>query len=369
LFTRITLPVTSFGEVTMQNLNAISQRRSNAPAPALSQQEKAAIVVRFLLSEGAELTLADLPDDLQAILAVQFGQMRPVDRNTLANVVAEFAGELEQIALLFPRDVAGALKALEGKISPQTAARLRKEAGVRQAGDPWDRLRAASADVLLPFLTSEAVEVAAVLLSKLDVAKAGTLLGRLPGTTARHIVYAMSRTNAVTPDTVYRIGMSLVLQLDATPDRAFTDDPENRVGAILNLSTSETRNDVLSGLDETDLSFADAVRRAIFTFANITDRIAPRDVPNIVRAVDQAALVSAFVHARAMGGDMQRAVDFMLANISTRLADGLRDEMQTLGKVKPKAGEDAMLAVTTAIRELEGSGTLFMQSIVPDEEE
>jgi flagellar motor switch protein FliG len=369
LFTRITLPVTSLGEVTMQNINAISQRRSIAPAPALSQQEKAAIVVRFLLSEGAELTLADLPDDLQAILAVQFGQMRPVDRNTLANVVAEFAGELEQIALLFPRDVAGALKALEGKISPQTAARLRKEAGVRQAGDPWDRLRAASADVLLPFLTSEAVEVAAVMLSKLDVAKAAALLGRLSGTTARHIVYAMSRTNAVTPDTVYRIGMSLVLQLDATPDRAFTDHPETRVGAILNLSTTETRNDVLSGLDETDQNFADAVRRAIFTFANITDRIAPRDVPNVIRAVDQAALVSAFVHAGAMGGDMQRAVDFMLANISTRLADGLRDEMQALGKVKPKAGEDAMLAVTTAIRDLEGSGTLFMQSIATDEEE
>lgn len=353
----------------MQNLNAISPHRGSVATPHLSQREKAAIVVQFLLSEGAELTLADLPDDLQAILAVQFGQMRPVDRSTLANVVAEFAGELEQIALLFPRDVAGALKALDGKISPQTAARLRKEAGVRQAGDPWDRLRAASAEVLLPFLTSEAVEVAAVMLSKLDVAKAAALLGRLPGATARHIAYAMSRTNAVTPDTVYRIGMSLVLQLDATPDRAFTDDPEKRVGAILNLSTTETRNDVLSGLDEADQTFAESVRRAIFTFADIADRIAPRDVPNIVRAVDQAVLVTAFVHASAMGDNSQRAVDFILANISTRLADGMREEMQSLGKVKPKAGEDAMLAVTTAIRDLESSGALTMRTATSEEED
>lgn len=352
----------------MHNPNAISPRRANAGAKTLSQREKAAIVVRFLLSEGAELTLADLPDDLQASLAVQFGQMRPVDRVTLANVVAEFAEELEQIALLFPRDVAGALKALDGKISPQTATRLRKEAGVRQAGDPWDRLRAASAELLLPFLTSEAVEVAAVMLSKLDVAKAAELLGRLPGPTARHIAYAMSRTNAVTPDTVYRIGMSLVLQLEATPDRAFTDDPEKRVGAILNLSTTEFRNDVLSGLDEADQNFADGVRRAIFTFANIADRIAPRDVAAIVRAVDQATLVTAFVHAQALGGDMQRATDFILDNISNRLANGLRDEMQAIGKIKPKTGEDAMMVVIIAIRDLEVGGSITMQNLASEDD-
>lgn len=351
----------------MLSLPPVTARRDAAGAMRLSQREKAAIVVQFLLSEGADLTLSDLPDDLQTALARQFGQMRSVDRATLAAVVAEFAEELEQVALLFPRDVAGALTVLDGRISPQTAARLRKETGVRQSGDPWDRLREAPAEVLLPFLTSEAVEVAAVMLSMLNVAKSADLLGRLPGASARRIAYAMSQTGAVTPETVYRIGLALAMQLDASPDRAFSDDPEERVGAILNLATTETRDDVLSGLDEADAAFAQNVRRAIFTFVNIPARINPGDAPRIVRAVDQATMVTALAHAATLGEDGAAVSAFILGNISTRLADGLREEVAQAGKVKTKAGEEAMTAITNAIRALQNSGELVMR--VPGTEE
>lgn len=359
----------------MPNLSPVSLRGAKTSvlppgkAAPLSQREKAAIVVRFLLSEGAEVTLTDLPDDLQSELAVLFGSMRHVDRATLAKVVSEFAEELEQIALLFPRSMTGALTALDGRISPQTAARLRKEAGVRQAGDPWDQLRTIPVETLLPFLTSEATEVAAVILSKLDVAKSAELLGRLPGTTARRIAYAMSKTGAVTPETVYRIGLSLALQLDSSPGRAFAEDPEKRVGAILNLSTAEMRDDVLSGLDEDDQTFAQGVRRAIFTFSHIPARIDPRDAPKIIRAVDQATLVEALVHATAQGGEMEQAAAFLLANISTRLADGLREEVTQSGKVKAKTGEAAMTAIIIAIRQMEESGELSLISPQTDQEE
>ncbi len=351
----------------MLSLPPLSVRSGAAGTIPLSQREKAAIVVQFLLSEGADLSLADLPDDLQTMLARQFGQMRHVDRSTLAAVIAEFAEELEQIALLFPRGVAGALNALDGRISPQTAARLRKEAGVRQSGDPWERLRACPVETLLPFLTSEAVEVAAVMLAKLDVARSADLLSRLPGSTARRIAYAMSQTGAVTPETVYRIGLSLAMQLDATPDRAFADDPDHRVGAILNLATASTRNDVLSGLEETDAGFAESVRRAIFTFANIPDRIDPKDAPKIVRAVDQAALVTALAHAQTLGEEFGIAAEFVLTNISSRLADSLRDEVGQIGKIKTKDGEEAMTAVISAIRALQTAGDLVLRTPGTDE--
>ena len=44
----------------------------------LSQREKAAIIVRFLLNEGAELSLSDLPEDLQGDLVQVMGNMRHV---------------------------------------------------------------------------------------------------------------------------------------------------------------------------------------------------------------------------------------------------------------------------------------------------
>ncbi|MDA3857991.1 MAG: flagellar motor switch protein FliG, partial [Roseovarius sp.] len=77
-------------------------------AAHLTRAQKAAIIVRFLLNEGTDVPLTDLPDGLQARLTTQMGSMRYVDRGTLADVVAEFAQELEGMGLTFPRGMAGA---------------------------------------------------------------------------------------------------------------------------------------------------------------------------------------------------------------------------------------------------------------------
>lgn len=330
----------------------------NAAPAQMSRRAKAAIVVRLLINEGADIPLEDLPEELQAKLTHQMGSMRIVDRTTLASVVDEFAQELESIGLSFRGGIAGALDALEGKISKQTADRLRKEAGVRRYGDPWARLRELGPDKLLPVLQNESTEVAAVLLSKLEVSRAAELLGKLPGPEARRITYAVSLTSAVTPDAVDRIGLSLAAQLDAEPQRAFDNGPVERVGAILNSTTTITRDDVLTGLDETDAGFAELVRKAIFTFANIPQRIAARDIPRVIRAVDQISLVTALAGAEAAG--MKAAADFILENMSGRMADQLREEMQDRDPVKSAEMEEASSMIVQAIRELEAAGELLL---------
>ncbi|WP_371224316.1 flagellar motor switch protein FliG [Roseovarius sp. 2305UL8-3] len=334
-------------------------------AAGLSRRQKAAIVVRFLLNEGAEIPLSDLPESLQASLTTQMGSMRYVDRQTLADVVAEFAQELEALGLTFPRGVAGALSALDGRISPQTAARLRKEAGVRQFGDPWEQVAAAEPEKLITILKSESPEVAAVMLSKLAVARAAEVLGQLPGPFARQIAFEMSRTGAVSPDAVDRIGLALAAQLHDQPETAFDSGPVERVGAILNYSPSSTRDDVLIGLDETDREFAILVRKAIFTFVHIPERVNPVDVPRITRDVEQNILITAL--KAASDSDLAPVAEFILSNMSKRMSDAIREEMEESDKVKTKDGEDAMTEVVNAVRNLQASGEIVL--IVPDEEE
>jgi flagellar motor switch protein FliG len=324
----------------------------------LSRKAKAAIVVRLLINEGADIPLEELPDELQARLTHQMGSMRTVDRATLAAVVDEFAQELESIGLSFKGGIEGALNALDGKISKQTADRLRKEAGVRKYGDPWERLRDLGPEKLLPVLETESTEVAAVLLSKLDVKRAAELLGKLPGPKARRITYAVSQTSAVTPDAVDRIGLSLAAQLDAEPLTAFESGPVERVGAILNSTTAVTRDDVLEGLDETDAGFAEMVRRAIFTFANIPQRIAARDIPRVARVLEQQALVTALAGAEAAG--MQASANFILENMSGRMADQLREEVQDRDPVSTADMEEAAASIVQAIREMEAAGDLLL---------
>jgi flagellar motor switch protein FliG len=337
-----------------------------AQGGALSRRAKAAIVVRYLLNEGAEVALEDLPDELQAVLTHQMGAMRLVPKTVVDDVIAEFTAELEAVGLSFTGGIAGALEALDGKISPHTAKRLRKEAGVRQAGDPWQRIKSLPAEKLAPIFEEESIEICAVILSKLSVATAAQLLGLLPGPLARQITYAVNQTTGVTPDAVDRIGLSLAAQFEAEPVLAFEDGPVQRVGAILNSSTSATREDVLEGLDETDKPFADEVRKAIFTFGNIPERIAPRDLPNVMRKVDQAQLVTALKAASQTG--LEKVNEFIFDNISARLADQMKEEIDELDDVKTSDGEDAMSAVVAVIREMEAAGELLLVQVEEDED-
>lgn len=329
------------------------------PRP-LSPREKAAIIVRLILAEGQKLPISSLPEHMQAALAEQMGQMRLVDRATLATVVQEFLGQLEDVGLSFPGGIEGALAIMDGHMSATAAGRLRRLAGASSKIDPWERLNALPNDQLLPILENESIEVAAVTLSKLPVQKAAELLGKLPGERARRVAFAVSQTGEIDPETVRRIGIALASELDTIPPKAFDTGPVERVGAILNISGQVTRDDVLKGLDEADRSFADKVRKAIFTFAHIPRRLNGRDVPKVVRVVDQPILVTALT-AASTDETMSPAVDHILSNMSQRLAQSLKEEIASRGKVKDKDGEEAMNIVITAIRQLEAAGELALE--------
>ncbi len=335
-------------------------RIAGSGVTALPGPQKAAIIVRLLLAEGGALPLRALPDNLQTALTEQIGAMRSVDRATLRLVVEEFVGRLDSVGLSFPGGIERALDLLDGHISPAAANELRSQRAASAKSDPWERIAGLGNEALLRALQEESIEIGAVILSKLAVARAAELLGLLPGDRARRLACAVGKTATINPDTVRRIGQSLIGQLSAAPPRAFDTDPEDRVGAILNVSRAETRNAVLEGLSEEDADFAGRVRAKIFTFADIPARIEPRDVPKVTRGVEQSVLVTAL--AAATGEREGAAAEFILANLSQRMAATLREEMAERGAIRPKDADAAQTAVVGAIRALLDAGEITLRT-------
>jgi flagellar motor switch protein FliG len=332
------------------------------PPARLSAKQKAAVIVRLLLTQNLSPGLDRLAPETQAELARTMASLGPISRATLAAVVQEFTTRLDSLALTTPNGLAAALALLEPHISPIARDGLRAEAEAGDPTDPWTRLTAMEPARLRPLLVSESAEVAAILLSKLGVAKAASLLSELPEDRAQVIAHAVALTATVTPEMVARIGSQLLAQMQAAPEAAFRTSPVDRVGAIFNSVNSSLRETLLGGLESRDAAFATEVRRAIFTFHHIPKRVEPADVPRILRRVETDIVT------RAIAAGMETApltVEFLLENMSKRLAEQLRGEAETIGKIRPEDGEAAMADIVAAIRALEEEGEL---RLIPPED-
>lgn len=325
------------------------------------------MIVQLLLNEGAPLALSSLPDDLQLALTRELAALRLVDRATLDAAIADFTAELDAAALATPGTMDAALSALDGRISSGAAARLRDEESRRRGSDPWPALAALDPDDLLPILQAEADEIGALLLSKLPTARAAATLSRLPGDVARRLTFAVSRVTATTPALLDRIGRALAAAYCARPLPAFEDEPVARIGAILNSASAETRDGLLEQMGAEDANFAADLRRAIFTFADIPARLGPADVPKILRGLDGAALTTALGGAMAAGGPDADAAEFLLGNMSRRMADQLREEIEERGRIRKTDAEEAMRDVVAAILAARDGGEITL--VTPEEEE
>lgn len=323
----------------------------------LGQPQKAAVIVRLLLGQGVSPGVNRLAPHHQTKLAHIISQLGNIDRRTLAEVVREFTNRIDNLALSFPDGLSETLELLEPHLTTGALDELRVAAERSAGSDPWTRVAKQPVERLAPLMESESAEVCSVLLSKLSVAKAAALLADVAPDRAEVLAHTVALTETITPELVDRIGVHIASVLEAIPPQAFNATAAERVGAILNSTPQAARDKMLEALDARDAFFAKEVRKSIFSFQHIPSRVDPRDVPIIVRRADANTLNIALAAGLATS---PLTVEFLLENISKRLAEQMRDEAETLGAPKPEDGEAAMSDVIGTIRDLEAAGEITL---------
>ncbi|ABD55581.1 FliG C-terminal domain-containing protein [Jannaschia sp. CCS1] len=347
-FAAMTLDSETPGATTARAMKDVTPRR-------MGPQQKAAVIVRLLLGQGVSPGVQRLAPHHQTRLAHVISQLEAVDRQTLLEVVKEFTQRIDNLALSFPSGLDETLDLLEPHLGEGALSALRLAAERSDGQDPWVRIAKQPVTRLAPLLESESAEVCAVLLSKLTVAKAAELLSELPEDRGQILAHTVALTETITPDLVERIGVHIAQVLESVPAQAFPKTAAERVGAILNSTPQAARDKMLEGLNTRDAPFAKEVRKSIFSFAHIPMRVEPTDVPIIVRKADAKSITVAFAAGLSTA---PLSVEFMLENMSKRLAEQMRDDAEGLGTPKPEEGEAAMADLIRTIRDLEASGDL-----------
>ena len=324
---------------------------------SLSAQRKAAIIVQTLITEGVDLDLKSLPPDAQVRLTREIAQMGSVDRVTVDLVIEDFLSGLEGFGVAGAENMGAALAKLSSNLSEDAVTSIREEMGQRV--DPWTKIAELEEERLLAILRSEAVEVSAIVITKLEVPQAARLLERLEGPRARLITFSMGRVAEASIPFVEELGTAIVSCYCGPQARAFDIGQDKTLGAILTASAAQTRTSLLGDLAQDAPEFAEQVKRNIFTFADLPDRLAPPDVPKAVKEIDQQVLVTALAYSETLADGV---ADYLLSNMSKRMAEQIREEM---GDISPddKAGEAAQSEVVNVISAAaeRGDVTLFAE--------
>jgi len=334
------------------------------PHGALGRDQKAAIILRLLRDADQTLPLADFDEGATVRLVQALASLHYVDGPTILAVISEFLEALETSGLYFRPGIDGALETLANDVSDAVRQRLE---GVQAAGrtppDPWQQIATRTPEDLMALLSQQTPQVTAVVLAKLPAITAAEILAALETPVADAVAIATARSGQLDPRTVAEIGAALAAsRKNDASQGGLPGSATERIGAILNFTPGARREELLASLERDDPDMADRIRRTMFTFADIPDRVEVKDVAKLVRAVDNDTMVLALAAAEITDKDSSA---FILGNLSKRLAEQLRDAINEVGEVKQKEADKAMNAVIQSIRDLEAAGKL---TLITDEE-
>ena len=331
--------------------------------PGLSKDQKAAVIVRLLAIDADSLAINGLENTTMTRLVHAMAGLKFVDEQTILEVIQEFLHDINSIHLYFRPGVASAVAALEKYLNPEIKKQLAAKPAVNGSVDPWIEIISLPVDVLASILVKETPQITAIALARLPATVAAEILSGLPTDFGHAVALAAIKTDYVQDSTLAHIGTAISQAAKGLNRTGALDGtPVDRLGAILNFAPGAAREDMLKTLEKSDPDLAEQVRRVMFTFADIPDRVEIKDVPKLVRAADNNTMVTALAGALI---SQKEAADFILTNLSKRLADQLSEEVRELGDVKPKDADTAMNAVVQGVRELEKSGELTL--ISPEE--
>lgn len=326
-------------------------------APALSKPERAAIILGVLGAEAASPILEQMDEACHRSFARAMARLRQIDPETVEAVVRDFVASLAASTMAVSGGLDRAREMLAGVTDDTVLADILDEADLPTARNVWEKLEKVENAALAEMLEKEHPQTAAVIVDRLPSDKAASILDHLSIDATCRIMLGMNRAAKLSPKVVEAIGQSVSRDFLAHQKRSKQATPADKIGAIMNSSSGEMRSDVLDFLDRTEPDLHSEVRKRMFTFDDIPDRVEKRDVTAIVRATPNEVLLPALAGAEE---NAPATRDYILANISSRVAEQIRDEVAELGPVKLRAAEEAQAQIVRIIRTLQAEGTVTL---------
>lgn len=328
----------------------------------MTPAEKATVVLVALGPETASRLLAEVGEQRLRRFARIVKDLREISPEAVERVIAEFLHKIED-----SRSIGGgadeARRFLGEVLDQNEVNQIMGDLDIK-GRSVWSLLGDIDDARIAVWLRTEHPQVAAIALARLNSVKAAKVLEMFDQEMADDIIVRMGPAASADAAVAERIGK--VIARDFLPvalNRRGKQEPADLIASVINHVSGPSRDRLLDAMTNAAPKLAEAVRKVMFTFDHIPQRINPRDVGAITKTVEEETLLRAMKAA----GEQHKTTEFILGNISKRLAERLREDMVALPDATRKEGEAAQAEVVAAVIELRDSGAIKI--IVPEEDE
>jgi flagellar motor switch protein FliG len=321
----------------------------------LTPQQKAAILCVALGPDSAAKVFKHLSDDMVDRLAVEMVRTQDVPQEQARAVQIEVIektigrGASSQGGVRYARDVL--TRALGEKRAGDTLDRIAN----RIETTPFEFLRLTPPDQIYAFLRSEHPQTTALVIANLPAPElAANVIAMLAPEEQSDIALRIALMGQLQPDVVKEVARVMESKLDVVLQAEYS--PAGGVASladILNNSDRPTERNILDYLSLTNPELAENVRALLFVFDDLL-KLDDRTVQLVLKEVDQKDL------ALSLRGASPEVTDRILANMSQRAAETLREEMEFMPPQLRRVVEEAQTKIVAVVRRLEEDGTIIV---------
>lgn len=219
---------------------------------------------------------------------------------------------------------------------------------------PFDFARKADPAQILNFIQNEHPQTIALILSYLDSQQAGQILSELPQEMQADIAKRIAVMDRTSPEIINEVEQILERKLSTTVTQDYTQTGGiEAVVEVLNGVDRSTERTILDALEIQDPELAEEIKKRMFVFEDIVT-LDNRSIQRIIRECENEDLLL------SLKVSSEEVKEIVFKNMSTRMVDTFKEEMEYMGPVRLRDVEEAQSRIVAIIRRLEDMGEIVI---------
>ena len=316
-------------------------------------QKAAAVIVSLGADKASQLYQFMEPEDIE-LLTLEVARLGMLDSETTEEVLTEFYQNCMTNKAVTEGGLEYAKAVLEKAFGSQTALSLLEKVTKSLKNREFAFLDKADVKNLFSALQNERPQTIALVLSYVDPDKAAGVIEQLSPQRQVKVVEAIATMESASPNTIKIIEREMERKFSniITSSNVKLGGIDYVAGIMNNLDRSSEKS-IFDGLSAHNADLADEIRKRMFVFEDIVT-MDDRSVQRFVRDCDPRDLVLAL---KSANGDVSNKL-FM--NMSARMAESIRDDLEITTNVRMKDVEDAQQRIVGILRDLEEKGEIVI---------